>query len=185
MSMKDWTKEELTSTRDKLETWEISHKKKGSGPILWILTAILGAFAVSTGTVFIILDGVTALSIFLIVIGLVTCFSWYKSERQKKANIAFLSEVNKELKARKKTTTKSDKKKEQADKLKKVADDKADTEEEIEQTDEKALDTDKTEQTSDKVQAAVKKVASKKKMPGNKKAGQADSKDVKQTEGEK
>ena len=160
MSMKDWTKEDLTSTRDILESWEIAHKKKGSGPILWILTAILGAFAVSTGTVFIVLDGVTVLSIFLIVIGLVTCYAWYKSERQKKSNIAFLSEVNKELKARKKTTSKSDKKKEQADRLKKVAGDKEiENSEETEQTDEKALDSDETEQ--------------------------ADSKDVKQTKDEK
>ncbi len=105
--MKEWTSEELSSTRDKLEAWSLSNKQTGWGPRLWILTAILGAFAVSTGTVFIVLDGITAISIFLIIIGMITCYSWYKSERQKKSNIAFLSEVNKELTYRKRQASKS------------------------------------------------------------------------------
>lgn len=97
MSMKRWTDEELISTRDKLETWNLHHKAKGWGPRLWILTALMGAFAVSTGVVFIFLDGIDVLSVILIVLGSVTCFSWYQSEKKKKETITFLAEVNSEI----------------------------------------------------------------------------------------
>jgi len=97
MSMKKWTDEELASTRKKLEAWNLDHKKKGWAPRLWILTALLGAFAISTGVVFIFLDGMDVLSVILIVLGSVTCFSWYQSEKKKKETIIFLSEVNDEI----------------------------------------------------------------------------------------
>ncbi|GJL71901.1 MAG: hypothetical protein NMNS01_11000 [Nitrosomonas sp.] len=97
MSMKKWTDEELISTRNKLETWNLHHKAKGWGPRLWILTALMGAFAISTGVVFIFLDGIDVLSIILIVLGSVTCFSWYQSEKKKKETITFLAEVNSEI----------------------------------------------------------------------------------------
>ncbi|MEK7791769.1 MAG: hypothetical protein AAB306_01325 [Pseudomonadota bacterium] len=102
MSMKKWTDEELTSTRDKLEVWSSRYSNPKSGSRLWLLTAFLGAFAISTGFAFIIIDGVDILNIVLIVMGVITCFSWYKSEKQKKDNIAFLAEINKELKHREK-----------------------------------------------------------------------------------
>ncbi len=97
MSMKKWTDEELASTREKLEVWNLAHRKKGWAPRLWILTALLGAFAISTGVVFIFLDGMDVLSVILIVLGCVTCFSWYQSEKKKKETIIFLSEVNDEI----------------------------------------------------------------------------------------
>lgn len=97
MSMKKWTDEELASTRGKLEAWNLGHKNKGWGPRLWLLTALMGAFAISTGVVFIFFDGLDALSLILIVLGSVTCFSWYQSERKKKENITFLAEVNDEI----------------------------------------------------------------------------------------
>ena len=89
MSMKKWTDEELASTCDKLEVWNLDHKKKGWAPRLWILTALMGAFAISTGVVFIFLDGMDVLSVILIVLGSVTCFSWYQSEKKKKETIIF------------------------------------------------------------------------------------------------
>lgn len=101
MSMKKWTDEELISTRDNLEAWENRSKNSGAGSKLWLLTALLGAFAISTGVAFIFLDGVDVMSIILIIMGTVTCFSWYRSDKQRKDNIAFLDEIRKEIKSRK------------------------------------------------------------------------------------
>ncbi|WP_295625391.1 hypothetical protein [uncultured Nitrosomonas sp.] len=99
MSMKKWTDEELVSTRDNLESW--NKRSNGSGSKMWLFTAILGAFAVSTGVVFIFFDGIDVLSILLIIMGTITCASWYKSEKQRKDNVAFLGEINREIKSRK------------------------------------------------------------------------------------
>lgn len=99
MSMKKWTDEELISTRDNLETWNEQSGKSNSK--LWLFTALLGAFAISTGIVFMFFDGVDVLSILLIIMGFVTCISWYRSERRIKDNKIFLEEVNKEIKSRK------------------------------------------------------------------------------------
>lgn len=107
MTMKRWTDEELISTRDKLEAWNLDHKAKGWGPRLWILTALMGAFAISTGVVFIFLDGIDVLSVILIVLGSVTCFSWYQSEKKKKETITFLAEVNSEIDRRERREEKS------------------------------------------------------------------------------
>ncbi|PTN12989.1 hypothetical protein [Nitrosomonas aestuarii] len=105
MSMKKWTKEELISTRDNLEAWSSRDQKSGSK--MWHFTAFLGAFAVSTGIAFIFFDGVDVLNVLLIVMGSLTCLAWYKSEKRRKDNQTFLSEINKELKQREKKTTKS------------------------------------------------------------------------------
>lgn len=114
MSMKKWTDEELITTRDNLEAWNSRYNSSGSGSKMWLFTAFLGAFAISTGLAFIFLDGVTVLSIILMIMGTVTCVSWYKSEKQRKDNIAFLAEIYKEIKSRKvkdspKSKNKSDK----------------------------------------------------------------------------
>lgn len=101
MSMKKWTDEELISTRDKLEAWNNRLNESGSGSKLWLLTAFLGAFAISTGIVFIFFDGVDVMNIVLIIMGTITCAAWYKSDKQRKDNIAFLSEINREIKSRK------------------------------------------------------------------------------------
>lgn len=124
MSMKKWTDEELISTRDNLEAWENRSKNSGAGSRLWLLTALLGAFAISTGVAFIFLDGIDVMSIVLIIMGTVTCFSWYRSEKQRKDNIAFLDEIRKEIKSRKlkDTANKKDKISEQVEAIK--ADDK-------------------------------------------------------------
>jgi hypothetical protein len=111
--MKKWTDEELISTRDKLEVW--NSRYKSSGTKLWLFTAFLGAFAISTGFAFIFLDGVTVLSVILMIMGTITCISWYKSEKQRKDNIAFLAEINKELKSRKIKDTPESKDKSDAD----------------------------------------------------------------------
>jgi hypothetical protein len=97
MSIKKWTDEELSSTRDKLDEWCLKHASPSWGNRMWLLTAILGAAAVSTGVVFIFFDGITALSIFLIVLGVITCYTWYKSEKQRKINVNFLEELKVEI----------------------------------------------------------------------------------------
>ena len=101
MSMQKWTDEELVTTRDNLEAWNSRNNNSGSGSKLWLLTAFLGAFAISTGFAFIFLDGVDVMNVILIIMGTVTCASWYKSEKQRKDNVTFLTEINKEIKSRK------------------------------------------------------------------------------------
>lgn len=136
MSIKKWTDEELTSTRDKLEAWNVAHKSKGWGPRLWLLTALMGAFAISTGVVFMFFDGIDTLSVILIVLGCVTCFSWYQSEKKKKEAITFLAEVNDEIARRERREAKStpakktDKKGAAKENISKAATDKKDTEKE-------------------------------------------------------
>ena len=107
MSMKKWTDEELTSTMEKLDAWRVQYKGKGWGPRLWLLTALLGAFAISTGVAFMFLDGVDAVSLLLILMGSITCFSWFQSEKRKKVNIAFIEDITKEIKRRKRQKEKA------------------------------------------------------------------------------
>ncbi|MDP1558416.1 MAG: hypothetical protein Q8L82_05850 [Nitrosomonas sp.] len=104
--MKKWTDKELITTRDKLEAWSLQYIKHSRGTRMWVITALLGAFAISTGVAFLFLDGVTALSLILILLGSITCYSWYHSEKRKKANIAFLAEVKKELAYRERQASK-------------------------------------------------------------------------------
>lgn len=111
MSMKKWTDEELTSTLEKLDAWRVQYKGKGWGPRLWLITALLGAFAISTGVAFMFLDGVDAVSLLLILMGSITCFSWFQSEKRKKVNITFIEDITKEMKRRKRQKEKSEKEK--------------------------------------------------------------------------
>lgn len=97
MDIKKWTDEELSSTREKLDVWCQKHAGSGWGNRMWLMTALLGAIAISTGVVFIFFDGITAMSIVLIVLGVVTCFTWYKSEQQRKVNMDFLEELKTEI----------------------------------------------------------------------------------------
>ncbi len=99
MSMKKWTDDELMMTHEKLEAW---NKQVGSaGSKLWLFTAFLGAFAISTGFAFMFFDGVDIMNIALIIMGTITCASWYMSDKRRKDNIAYLAEINKEIKSRK------------------------------------------------------------------------------------
>jgi len=67
------------------------------GHRLWILIVILGVFAFLTGIIDTFLGDISLLNVFLIVLGVITCFSWYKRDKQRKANINFLAELNSEL----------------------------------------------------------------------------------------
>ncbi len=105
MSMKKWTDEELVSTQEKLEQWSVRYQKAGNK--LWHFTAFLGALSISTGVAFIFFDGVDVFNVLLIVMGSVTCFVWYKSEKRRQDNRNFLDEINKELRQREKRAAKS------------------------------------------------------------------------------
>jgi len=100
MSMKKWTDEELIATRDNMEALK-KRQENGANSKLGLLTALIGALAISTGVAFIFLDGIDILSIILIIMGAITCVSWFKNDKVRRDNITFLFEINKEIKSRK------------------------------------------------------------------------------------
>ncbi len=108
MELKSQTEAELISLRDKLDGWCKQHQSSKWGHRLWILTVILGVLALNLGIADIFLSGITPVNIFLIVLGIVTCFSWYKSDKQKKTNTKFLAEINNELVRRNSTAESND-----------------------------------------------------------------------------
>ncbi|MCP5243727.1 MAG: hypothetical protein H6940_09900 [Burkholderiales bacterium] len=145
MSMKKWTDEELTSTRDKLEEWRERYQKAGNK--MWHFTAFLGAFAVSTGIAFIFFDGVDVLNVLLIVIGSLTCLAWYKSEKRRQDNLNFLNEINNELKQRAKKAAKSKTEPAETNKNKKQ---NQPAQSEVQETNTRSIDTDDSNKETDK-----------------------------------
>ena len=57
----------------------------------------IGAFAFLTGLTDAFFGGVTILNASLMLLGAVTCFSWYKGDKQRKKNMEFLEKLDKEL----------------------------------------------------------------------------------------
>ena len=104
MDPKTQTDAELIFLRDKLNVWCLQHQGSKWGHRLWILIVILGVFVFFDGIIDIFFSGITSLNVFLIVLGVITCFSWYKSGKQRKVNINFLAELNSELTRRDSTT---------------------------------------------------------------------------------
>ncbi|HQU99266.1 MAG TPA: hypothetical protein PLV19_07420 [Nitrosomonas sp.] len=100
MSMKKWTDQELLTTRDNLEAVK-NRENAGQNSKLGLLTALIGALAISTGVAFIFIDGVDVFTVILIIMGVLTCFSWFRNDKRRRDNIALLSEINKEIKSRK------------------------------------------------------------------------------------
>lgn len=99
MSMKKWTDQELLTTRDNLETVK-NRENAGQNSKLGLVTALIGALAISTGVAFIFIDGVDVFTVILIIMGVLTCFSWFRNDKRRRDNIALLSEINKEIKSR-------------------------------------------------------------------------------------
>ena len=100
MSMKKWTDQELLTTRDNLEAVK-NRENAGQNSKLGLLTALIGALAISTGVAFIFIDDVDVFTVILIIMGVLTCFSWFRNDKRRRDNIALLSEINKEIKSRK------------------------------------------------------------------------------------
>jgi len=98
--MKKWTDQELLTTRDNLEAVK-NRENAGQNSKLGLLTALIGALAISTGVAFIFIDGVDVFTVILIIMGVLTCFSWFRNDKRRRDNIALLSEINKEIKSRK------------------------------------------------------------------------------------
>jgi hypothetical protein len=57
----------------------------------------IGAFAFLTGLTDTFFGGMTGLNVFLMLLGVTTCFSWYKGDKQRKKNMEFLEKLDKEL----------------------------------------------------------------------------------------
>ena len=97
MELKTQTDAELISLRDKLDGWCKRHQSSKWGHRLWMLIVILGLFAFIDGIADIVLSGIAPSNIVLILLGAVTCFTWYKSDKRRRANINFLVEIDNEL----------------------------------------------------------------------------------------
>ncbi|HNO76148.1 hypothetical protein [Nitrosomonas mobilis] len=97
MSLKKWTDEKLATTQDEIEGWKLKHAKSVWSGKIGILVGLLGAFAISTGVVFIFFDGLDAMNLVLIILGSIVCFTWYKTDKQLKTNTEFLTGVKTEI----------------------------------------------------------------------------------------
>ncbi|MFO7580528.1 MAG: hypothetical protein R6W74_10040 [Nitrosomonas halophila] len=97
MNVKKWSDEKLTTTQTELDAWCFKHSKSSWAGRFELFLALIGAFAISTGVVFLFFDGITAMSFILIALGLVTSLTWYKTEQQRKTNTGFLEEVKTEI----------------------------------------------------------------------------------------
>ncbi|MDT8363819.1 MAG: hypothetical protein RQ714_04130 [Nitrosomonas sp.] len=97
MSLKKWDDEKLAVTRDEIEAWTIRHAKSLWSGKMGILIGLLGAFAVSTGVVFLFFDGFDVMSLVLIMLGSLACFTWYKTDKQLKTNTNFLTDIKTEI----------------------------------------------------------------------------------------
>ncbi|TFH12091.1 MAG: hypothetical protein E4H07_03260 [Nitrosomonadales bacterium] len=97
MDLKTQTDAELISLCDRLNIWSLKHQESKWEHRLWIVIVILGVFAFVDGVAEIFVSGITLLNIFLIMLGAIICFSWYRSEKRRKENIRFLSEINSEI----------------------------------------------------------------------------------------
>jgi uncharacterized OsmC-like protein len=97
MNMKKWTDDKLVTTQDEIDAWCHKHSKASWSGRAGLLIAFIGAFAVSTGVIFLFFDGITGMSFVLIGLGSVACFAWYKTEQQRKLNSNFLEEIKVEI----------------------------------------------------------------------------------------
>lgn len=97
MDLKTQTDEELVSLRDRLNEWCSKHQESTWGHRLWIFIVILGVIAFLEGVTDIYFSGFNLLDVFLIILGTLTCFSWYKDDKRKKINKQLLAEINGEI----------------------------------------------------------------------------------------
>ncbi len=97
MELADWTDADLTSMREKLHLWCAQRQAPTWGNRFWGVMGYMGAFAFLTGLTDAFFGGPAGLNVFLMLLGAVTCFSWYKGDKQRKKNIDFLEQLDKEL----------------------------------------------------------------------------------------
>jgi len=97
MELADWTDADLISVRDKLHLWCAQRQAPTWGNRFWAVMGYIGAFAFLTGLTDAFFGGMTGLNVFLMLLGVTTCFSWYKGDKQRKKNMEFLEKLDKEL----------------------------------------------------------------------------------------
>ncbi|KIO47974.1 hypothetical protein [Nitrosospira sp. NpAV] len=97
MDLTNWSNEEITSVREKLQAWRIQREAPTWGNKFLNWTGFMGAFALLTGLTDIFFGGPTISNILLTVLGTLACFSWYKGDKQYKKNISFLDNLEQEL----------------------------------------------------------------------------------------
>ncbi|HNR09585.1 hypothetical protein [Nitrosomonas sp. H1_AOB3] len=114
MNLKKWTDEELVSTRDQIEAWCAKYVQSVWDGRKGYLTGLLGVFGISTGVVFLMFDGIEVVSFVPILLGVIVCFTWWKTKQQHKKNNGFLEEIKEEIARRAKKMEKIEKNKPQS-----------------------------------------------------------------------
>ncbi len=97
MDLAQWTDAELVSLRDKLHMWCTKRQELTWANRFLNWTGLMGAFAILTGLMDMFFGGPTMVSVLLVVLGVLACFSWYKGEKQRKKNIDFLEVLDHEI----------------------------------------------------------------------------------------
>ncbi|MBA4143627.1 MAG: hypothetical protein H0X43_11655 [Nitrosospira sp.] len=97
MDMADWSDAELISVREKLHVWCLKREAPTWGNRFWKWAGYLGAFAFLTGLTDMFFGGPTVPNFFLTTLGAMTCFSWYKGDKQRKTNMDFAEKLDREL----------------------------------------------------------------------------------------
>lgn len=97
MDLADWTEAELLSIREQLQAWCDKRQEINWTNRFLDWTGFIGAFALLTGLVDLFFGGPTAMNMLLNVLGILACFSWYRGDKQRKKNVAFLEKLNEEL----------------------------------------------------------------------------------------
>jgi hypothetical protein len=97
MDLATWSDAELISVRGELHSWCVKRKAPTWGNRFWSWTGYLGAFALLTGLTDMFFGGATLNNAGLAALGIIACFSWYKGDKQRKKNTAFLEKLEEEL----------------------------------------------------------------------------------------
>ena len=97
MDLAGWNDAELISVHGKLHLWCAKRKAPTWGNRFWSWSGYLGAFAFLTGLTDMFFGGPTPPNAGLTALGIITCFSWYKGDKQRKKNTQFLDKLEQEL----------------------------------------------------------------------------------------
>ncbi len=97
MDLASWTDADLMSVHSDLNKWCVRRKAPTWGNRFWSWSGYLGAFALFTGLTDMFFGGPTLHNGGLAALGIVTCFSWYKGDKQRKKNVDFLEKLEQEL----------------------------------------------------------------------------------------
>jgi hypothetical protein len=97
MDLASWTDADLMSVHSDLNKWCVRRKAPTWGNRFWSWSGYLGVFALLTGLTDMFFGAPTPHNAGLAALGTITCFSWYKGDKQRKKNIDFLEKLEQEL----------------------------------------------------------------------------------------